>query len=93
MEDIVRAFELFDRDDRVRVVIMTAETTAPAYCSGVSQRYPLYRNGYQTFLVKADISGGWDMLWDPESEKEGEHGSFSRLQSSIGSVLPTTNSP
>jgi hypothetical protein len=26
--------------------------------------------------VKADISGGWDVLWDPASEKEGEHGSF-----------------
>ena len=28
-------FELCDKDDRVRVVILTAEPTAAAYCSGV----------------------------------------------------------
>ncbi|KAJ3502683.1 hypothetical protein NLJ89_g8776 [Agrocybe chaxingu] len=33
--DLVRVFELSDKDDRVRVVILTAEPTAPAYCSGV----------------------------------------------------------
>ncbi|KII85076.1 hypothetical protein PLICRDRAFT_45187 [Plicaturopsis crispa FD-325 SS-3] len=32
--ELLRVFELFDKDDRVRVVIMTAEPTAPAYCSG-----------------------------------------------------------
>jgi len=34
--ELVHAFDLFDRDDRVRAVVMTAEHTAPAYCSGVS---------------------------------------------------------
>jgi len=39
----------------VRVVVLTSETTAGAYCAG------------------ADISGGWDVLWDPAEEKEGPH--------------------
>jgi enoyl-CoA hydratase/carnithine racemase len=34
--DLVHAFELLDKDDRVRAVVVTAEVTAPAYCSGVS---------------------------------------------------------
>ncbi|KAF5326700.1 hypothetical protein D9619_004490 [Psilocybe cf. subviscida] len=54
-KDLCDIFQLCDKDDRVRVVILTAEPTAPAYCSG------------------ADISSGWDSLWDPEAEKEGEH--------------------
>ncbi|KIM71682.1 hypothetical protein PILCRDRAFT_786141 [Piloderma croceum F 1598] len=33
--DLVHALDLFDRDDRVRVVVLTAEHTAPAFCSGV----------------------------------------------------------
>ncbi|KAF9479617.1 peroxisomal enoyl-CoA-hydratase [Pholiota conissans] len=32
--DLVHVFDLCDRDDRVHVVILTAEPTAPAYCSG-----------------------------------------------------------
>ncbi|KAK7690428.1 hypothetical protein QCA50_005526 [Cerrena zonata] len=55
VNEIVLLFDLFDKDDRVRVVVLTAEPNAPAYCAG------------------ADISGGWDGLWNPESEKEGEH--------------------
>ncbi|TFK40434.1 peroxisomal enoyl-CoA-hydratase [Crucibulum laeve] len=55
VNELIEVFELCDRDDRVRVVILTAEPTAPAYCSG------------------ADISGGWNLLWVPEAEKEGEH--------------------
>ncbi|KIL67681.1 hypothetical protein M378DRAFT_73608 [Amanita muscaria Koide BX008] len=35
-EEIVQAFELFDKDDRVRVVILTAEPTAPAFCAGAN---------------------------------------------------------
>ncbi|KAF9446826.1 peroxisomal enoyl-CoA-hydratase [Macrolepiota fuliginosa MF-IS2] len=53
IEELIQIFELVDRDDRVRVVILTAEPTAPAFCSG------------------ADISGGWDVLWEEEAEKEG----------------------
>ncbi|ETW83462.1 hypothetical protein HETIRDRAFT_433932 [Heterobasidion irregulare TC 32-1] len=33
-DELVKVFDLFDRDDRVRVVILTADPTAPAYCSG-----------------------------------------------------------
>ncbi|ESK95356.1 enoyl- hydratase isomerase family protein [Moniliophthora roreri MCA 2997] len=33
-EELVRVFELGDRDDRVRVIMLTAEPNAPAYCSG-----------------------------------------------------------
>ncbi|KAJ6531949.1 peroxisomal enoyl-CoA-hydratase [Mycena capillaripes] len=54
-QEIRKVFDLADRDDRVRVVIMTSEHTAPAYCAG------------------ADISGGWDVLWDPVEEAEGPH--------------------
>ncbi|KAL9714030.1 hypothetical protein Ac2012v2_002337 [Leucoagaricus gongylophorus] len=53
IEELVQVFELVDRDDRVRVVILTAEPTAPAFCSG------------------ADISGGWQVLFREEAEREG----------------------
>ncbi|KAF8206255.1 peroxisomal enoyl-CoA-hydratase [Mycena galopus ATCC 62051] len=33
-QEIQKVFDLADRDDRVRVVIMTAEHTAPAFCAG-----------------------------------------------------------
>ena len=33
--ELVAAYELFDRDDRVRVVVLTADHTAYAFCSGV----------------------------------------------------------
>ncbi|KAH9945116.1 peroxisomal enoyl-CoA-hydratase [Epithele typhae] len=32
--DIVKAYDLFDRDDCVRVVLMTAEQDSPAFCAG-----------------------------------------------------------
>ena len=34
-QEFVAAYELFDRDDRVRVVVLTADHNAPAFCSGV----------------------------------------------------------
>ncbi|TFK93657.1 peroxisomal enoyl-CoA-hydratase [Polyporus arcularius HHB13444] len=34
VKDLLHAFDLFDRDDRVRVVVLTAEPNAPAFCSG-----------------------------------------------------------
>ncbi|KAI0719379.1 peroxisomal enoyl-CoA-hydratase [Cerioporus squamosus] len=34
VKDTLHAFDLFDRDDRVRVVVLTAEPDAPAFCSG-----------------------------------------------------------
>jgi len=33
-DEIIQAYELFDRDERVRVVILTAEPTAPVFCAG-----------------------------------------------------------
>ncbi|KAJ3531372.1 hypothetical protein NMY22_g8179 [Coprinellus aureogranulatus] len=54
-EELMQVFQLADKDDRIRAVIVTADHASPAYCSG------------------ADISKGWDRLWDPEAEKEGEH--------------------
>jgi len=54
-KELRQVFDLADRDDRVRVVVLSSEHTAPAFCAG------------------ADISGGWDVLWDPEEEKEGQH--------------------
>lgn len=54
ISELKQAFALCDRDDRVRAVILTADPSAPAYCSG------------------ADISGGWDLLWEEEAEKEGD---------------------
>ena len=35
MDDLVAAYGLFDRDDRVRVVVLTADHTAFAFSSGV----------------------------------------------------------
>jgi len=32
--ELIDVFDLCDRDDRVRVVILTADPTAPAYCAG-----------------------------------------------------------
>ncbi|KAK0193955.1 ClpP/crotonase-like domain-containing protein [Armillaria mellea] len=34
VNELVRIFELVDKEDRVRVVILTAEPTAPAFCAG-----------------------------------------------------------
>ncbi|KAI9463296.1 peroxisomal enoyl-CoA-hydratase [Lactarius psammicola] len=33
-QDLVAAYNLFDLDDRVRAVVLTADHTAPAFCSG-----------------------------------------------------------
>ncbi|KAJ3785388.1 peroxisomal enoyl-CoA-hydratase [Lentinula aff. detonsa] len=32
--ELIRTFDLADKDDRVRVIVVTAESDAPAYCSG-----------------------------------------------------------
>ncbi|KAI0077093.1 peroxisomal enoyl-CoA-hydratase [Panus rudis PR-1116 ss-1] len=34
LNEIVEMFDLFDRDDRVRVVVLTAEPNSPAFCAG-----------------------------------------------------------
>jgi enoyl-CoA hydratase/carnithine racemase len=76
-KDLIRAFELFDRDDRVRAVVVTAKPTAFAYCAGVSLTTDLQRARSQV-QGQADITKGWSVLWDDFSEKEGEHGLFLR---------------
>ncbi|KAL4244298.1 ClpP/crotonase-like domain superfamily protein [Abortiporus biennis] len=58
IKEIVEAFDLLDKDDRVRVVIFTAEPNAPAFCSGAN-------------LPEGDE--GWSGLFDSEAEKEGSH--------------------
>lgn len=73
-------FDLCDRDDRVRVAILTADPSAPSYCSGVLlvlDRQIISQLIF--FSSQGDISGGWDSLWDPEAEKEGEHGMLERV--------------
>jgi len=35
VEELIQAFDLCDRDNRVRVVILTADPSAPSYCTGV----------------------------------------------------------
>ncbi|KAL1728784.1 ClpP/crotonase-like domain-containing protein [Schizophyllum commune] len=35
-EELIRVFELADKDDRVRAVVLSAEATAPAFCSGAN---------------------------------------------------------
>jgi hypothetical protein len=42
-QDLVDAYELFDRDDRVRAIVLTADHTAPAFCSGVRLFCPLLK--------------------------------------------------
>ena len=41
VHDLIKAYDLFDRDDQVRVVVLTAEPTAPAFCAGVGS-IPIY---------------------------------------------------
>ncbi|KAI0758715.1 peroxisomal enoyl-CoA-hydratase [Fomes fomentarius] len=36
VNDLIKAYDLFDKDDHVRVVILTAEPNAPAFCSGAN---------------------------------------------------------
>jgi enoyl-CoA hydratase/carnithine racemase len=40
--DLVAAYELLDRDDRVRVIVLTADHTAYAFCSGVRPAKPYF---------------------------------------------------
>ncbi|KAF7422883.1 hypothetical protein PC9H_011047 [Pleurotus ostreatus] len=43
--ELVQALEYADKDDRVRVVIFTADHTAPAYCSGANLSDAWHWNG------------------------------------------------
>ena len=37
-------------------------------------------------FFQADISQGWNLLWEEGAEKEGEHGNFSLI---VVSILPS----
>ena len=74
--DLIKAYDLFDRDDRVRVVVLTAEPTSPAFCAGVSSSVQFRSETLITadMGLQADLSSGWLGMFLPEAEKEGEHG-------------------
>ncbi|THV03337.1 ClpP/crotonase [Dendrothele bispora CBS 962.96] len=42
--ELLKTFEIADKDDRVRVIVVTADPSAPAYCSGadISQGWKLF---------------------------------------------------
>lgn len=42
VDDLIKAYDLFDRDDHIRVVILTAEPNALAFCSGVRTKLASY---------------------------------------------------
>ncbi|KAK7032298.1 hypothetical protein VNI00_013257 [Paramarasmius palmivorus] len=54
--ELIRVFELGDRDDRVRVIILTAEANAPAYCSGAE-----LSGGWGGLFSEEEIKEGTDM--------------------------------
>jgi hypothetical protein len=80
--DLVAAYELFDRDDRVRVVVCTADPTAAAFCSGVRLCLPFTNNhdggDELSFspLPQADLSQGWDRIFNEDDEHQGRHSEF-----------------
>ncbi|KAG7089350.1 hypothetical protein E1B28_011040 [Marasmius oreades] len=51
--DLKNVFEFADKDERVRVVILTAEDTAPAYCSGAD-----ISGGWSGLFAKDDDEEG-----------------------------------
>lgn len=82
-QEFVVAYDLFDRDDRVRVVVLTADHTAPAFCSGVrSYFYTLPLVALQTAISflpqsQADLSGGWGIIYSEEDKRQGRHSEHS----------------
>nr|GAT48722.1 enoyl-CoA hydratase isomerase family protein [Mycena chlorophos] len=55
--ELIRVFELADKDDRVRAVIVSADPKAGAYCGGAA----------------LDPKKGWNALFTPEEQREGPH--------------------
>lgn len=66
MNELVKAFGLLDQDDRIRVVVLTAEPTAPAFCAG------------------ADVSKGWEILFNDKTFLEGPHGRWEKKIAASG---------
>ncbi|TFY80201.1 hypothetical protein EWM64_g3811 [Hericium alpestre] len=52
-QEIVAAFDLLDRDDRVRVVVLTADPKAPAYCAGAD-----ISSGWDSLFTKESLKEG-----------------------------------
>ena len=85
-QEFVAAYDLFDRDDRVRVVVLTADHTAPAFCSGVRVIFLHTVIGTYSSLTKrrsflpqsqADLSGGWEVIYSEEDKRQGRHSEHS----------------
>ncbi|KAH9998838.1 peroxisomal enoyl-CoA-hydratase [Russula compacta] len=57
--ELVAAYDLFDRDDRVRVVVLTADHAAPAFCSG-----PDISKGWGSLFSEEDNRQGRHTLRD-----------------------------
>jgi hypothetical protein len=79
--DLIAAYELFDRDDRVRAVVLTADPTAAAFCSGVRLVCPLPIIALEVTsnlspLPQADLSQGWDKIFNEDDEYQGRHSEF-----------------
>ncbi|KAI0316913.1 peroxisomal enoyl-CoA-hydratase [Amylostereum chailletii] len=49
-QEIVTVFDLLDRDDRVRVVVLTANPAAPAFCSGAD-----LNNGWKSMFAHSPV--------------------------------------
>jgi len=60
MDDLVAAYDLFDRDDRVRVVVLTADHTAFAFCSGAD-----ISSGWRNLFNEEDERQGRHTHRDP----------------------------
>jgi hypothetical protein len=77
LHELVAAYDLFDQDDRVRVVVLTADHTAYAFCSGVRGHDILLVTALNgdalLFLLQADISSGWRDLFSEDDERQGRH--------------------
>ncbi|KAI0052275.1 peroxisomal enoyl-CoA-hydratase [Auriscalpium vulgare] len=63
--EIVDVFDLLDRDDRVRVVVFTAEHTAPAYCSGAD-----ISSSWDTLFGKEEDKEGPHVLVCPAAHRD-----------------------
>jgi enoyl-CoA hydratase/carnithine racemase len=72
-QEFVAAYTLLDLDDRVRVVVLTADHTAPAFCSGVRLSILPIASSLTSSHLQADLSSGWDGLWSKDDHEQGRH--------------------
>ena len=79
VKEIHHVFELCDKDDRVRVVILTAEPTAAAYCSGVR-----FKRNMTAIADRLRLSSRLTSL------KVGTYSGRKRLRRRVNMVIPTS---